>query len=109
MKVIKNKILPIGKKYYAINICGMVFAKGDCNSTVINHEKIHTRQMLELLIIGFYLWYLIEWLIRVAWLRNMFSAYKSISFEREAYANQHNLHYLKTRRPYSFLHHLTKK
>jgi hypothetical protein len=30
------------------------------------------------------------------------NAYRNISFEREAYANQRNLDYLNSRRPYSW-------
>jgi len=29
---------------------------------LILHERIHTRQMQETLFVGFYLWYVIEWL-----------------------------------------------
>lgn len=60
---------------------------------LINHEKIHLRQQLELLVIPFYIWYLIA-LYR--------KGYMGISFEKEAYANDHNLAYLKTRKPFNF-------
>jgi hypothetical protein len=72
---------------------------------LLNHERIHTRQMLEMLIVGFYLWYVIEWLIRLPMKGN---AYRSISFEREAYANEGNLNYLKQRKLYSWLNYLRK-
>ena len=102
MPVIKNKILPIGKRYFAINLFGIIFAKGDCNAYILNHEKIHTRQMLELLIIPFYIWYVVEWLIRLLLTRNTYKAYSSISFEREAYAHEKDFDYLNHRRAYSF-------
>nr|DAU35071.1 MAG TPA: hypothetical protein [Caudoviricetes sp.] len=35
--------------------------------------------------IGFYLWYIIEYLIRLIMYRDTKLAYKNISFEREAY------------------------
>lgn len=63
------------------------------NSVLINHEKIHLRQQLELLIIPFYIWYLIEYFTK---------GYLNISFEREAYLNEKNQDYLKTRKPYRF-------
>ena len=107
MPVIKNKILPIGKKFYAINLFGLIFAKGNCDAIILNHEKIHTRQMLELLIIPFYLFYVIEWLIRFVRCGNSYSAYSHISFEREAYVNQKNFSYLKKRKPYRFIFYLT--
>lgn len=106
MKIIYNRILPFGRKYYAINLFGLLFAKGPCSATTINHEKIHTSQMLEMGFIFFYLWYVIEWLVRVIQYRNTFKAYKNISFEREAYTNQQNPDYLKTRKLYSFRHYL---
>ena len=108
MPVIKNKILPIGKNFYAINLFGIIFAKGECNVMTLNHEKIHTRQMLELLIIPFYLLYVLEWLIRLLQNKNYYKAYTNISFEREAYFNQNNLNYLKKRKPFSFVNYLSK-
>lgn len=59
---IKNKVFPFGS-YNAINICGIVFYKDTLSAKTKNHERIHTRQMLETLFIGFYLWYGIEYLI----------------------------------------------
>lgn len=70
---------------------------------LINHEKIHLRQQLELFIIFFYLWYVIEYYYWFFRLRDSFQAYKSISFEREAYAMENDLNYLETRRWWSFL------
>lgn len=67
---------------------------------VINHESIHIKQQEELLVIPFYIWYLTEWFIRLFFKGN---AYRNISFEKEAYTNQDNLEYLKTRKWYSFL------
>jgi hypothetical protein len=67
------------------------------NEVFINHEKIHIRQQLELLILPFYLWYFTEYLIRLLQFRNRKKAYYAISFEREAYANEKDLDYLKSR------------
>lgn len=108
MPVVRNKIIPFGKNYYAINLCGIIFAKGPCDKYVINHEKIHTHQMLELLIIPFYILYVIEWLIRLVQYKNLFKAYKNISFEREAYTHGDDLNYLRKRPLYNFLHYLSK-
>ena len=41
--------------------------------------------MQELLYIFFYLWYAVEYLIRLIIYRNTKLAYKNVSFEREAY------------------------
>ncbi|RSK39105.1 hypothetical protein EJA19_09185 [Mangrovimonas spongiae] len=73
------------------------------SKTLINHEKIHLKQQLELSIIFFYLWYVVEFLYRWAIHKNRQLAYKHISFEREAYANENNLDYLKSRPLWRFL------
>ena len=108
MPVIKNKILPFGKKFFAINLFGLIFAKGECSVTTLNHEKIHTRQMIDLLVFPFYLFYLIEWVIRLIQYRDFMQAYRNISFEREAYSNQNDLKYLKRRKWGAFASYLGK-
>ena len=69
---------------------------------LLNHERIHLKQQLELLVIPFYLWYIGEY----AWRRlegmSHLSAYLAISFEREAYANEHQPNYLQQRRAFAF-------
>lgn len=69
---------------------------------LINHEKIHLRQQLELLIVVFYLWYVIEYYYWYFRLKDSFLAYKYISFEREAFAMEDDPDYLKTRKLWSF-------
>ena len=73
------------------------------NKVFLNHEKIHIRQQLELLVVPFYVWYLLEYLFRLIQYKNKFIAYKNISFEREAYKNEKNLDYLKSRFFWRFL------
>ena len=72
----------------------------------INHEKIHLRQQLELLVLPFYIWYGIEFMIRLLFLKDRNKAYKRISFEREAYENEKDLDYLKSRSFWKFLNFL---
>lgn len=74
-------------------------AKLKNNQVLMNHEKIHIRQQLEMLILPFFIVYLAEWLVRLFMEGN---AYRNISFEREAYTYQYNLSYLKSRKWYSF-------
>ena len=64
------------------------------DKVTINHESIHIQQQKETLVIFFYLWYLIEWAIK--------RSYYKLSFEKEAYQNEANLDYLKTRKHYSW-------
>ena len=72
----------------------------------INHERIHLRQQLELLILPFFIWYAIEYGIRLLQYKDRYEAYRNISFEREAYENELFLEYLKKRRLWSFLRYL---
>ena len=73
------------------------------NFVLLNHEKIHIRQQTELLVIPFFIWYGLEFLFRFIQYRNARQAYLNISFEREAYQNEKNLHYLKQRSFWRFL------
>ena len=85
----------------------IVSAKVDLSDKVlINHERIHLKQQLELAIVPFFIWYFIEYLIRLIQFRNRRKAYRNISFEREAYANEGNMEYLKNRKFWSFLKYL---
>ena len=100
MKIIRNTLLP-PKNYAAINILGLLFCRRGTVITpdVVRHEQIHTRQMMQLLVVGFYLWYLIEWLIRLPMKGN---AYHNISFEREAYDHMDEPHSLQRRRLFAW-------
>lgn len=70
---------------------------------LVNHERIHLRQQVEMGVLPFYLWYLTEYAIRRIQHRDHYEAYRNISFEREAFANETNLTYLRTRRWWKFL------
>ncbi len=69
---------------------------------MINHEKIHLRQQIELLVIFFYFWYVIEYYYWYIKLKDSFLAYRYISFEREAYAMEDDINYLEKRKIWSF-------
>lgn len=104
MKIIYNRFIPF-PGFYAINLFGIIFARrgeGQLSSTDVNHERIHTRQQLELLFVFFYLIYLIEWLFWLVCLRNSRRAYHRISFEREAYLHQADYDYLSHRPLYAW-------
>jgi len=107
------------------------------NVRTVNHEKIHWAQQMEMIVAGaiiaaitagilllfgvfswwlllllafpflfFYLWYVIEWFIRI--FTNGSEAYKSLSFEREAYTNDDNLGYLEIRKHFAQLKYIKK-
>ena len=85
-----------GMKASCITIYPFIFisTKVKITDELINHEKIHLRQQLELLVIPFYIWYLIEFYIK---------GYYNVRFEKEAYQNESNLNYLKKRKLFQFL------
>lgn len=107
MKIIKNTWFPFGN-YVAINMFGVVFTKRELDEVSINHEKIHTKQMQEMLWIGFYIWYILEYFILwFARLRDKQSTkYHDISLEEEAHNNDTNLNYINTRKHYTWLKYL---
>lgn len=128
MITIKNNIIPF-KGFTALTLWPFVFVRKDeekyYTEAVQRHEAIHGEQQKELLVLGciiamilcvfgcgwwsplsipmFLLWYGIEWLVKLCYYLNAMTAYKNISFEREAYANQHDAKYLDTRRCFAFV------
>ncbi|UAB75933.1 hypothetical protein [Mesoflavibacter sp. SCSIO 43206] len=95
----------VPKGYTAITIYPFIVLKHKRQKDdmiLINHEKIHLRQQLELLVLPFFIWYGIEFLIRLVQFKNWSRAYRNISFEREAYENEKDLDYLKGRSFWSF-------
>ncbi|MCB9202321.1 MAG: hypothetical protein H6604_04640 [Flavobacteriales bacterium] len=73
------------------------------DAIIVNHERIHLRQQIELLWIFFFILYVFEFIFNYIRLKNLHLAYMNISFEKEAYKNQNNLKYLKDRKFWSFL------
>jgi hypothetical protein len=109
------KVKPINKflKFFlkdgviGITLCPFGIYVKDVNDIyVINHEEIHWKQQIEMLVIPFYFWYFIEFLIKYITTDN---GYRNISFEKEAYENDKDLNYLKNRKPYSWFKYLSNK
>ena len=110
MKIKYSKLIPF-KGFYAINLFGTYFIREEykgypIEEETLNHEDIHTAQMKEMGYIFFYIWYFIEWVVRL--LVNGRAAYYYLSFEREAYENEQNMKYLKSRRPFSWFRYYGK-
>ena len=70
---------------------------------LINHEKIHLCQQIELLLLPFYFLYLFNYLINLIKYKNHYQAYYHISFEKEAYQYEKELCYLNNRRRYNWI------
>ena len=87
MKIIYNNLIPF-KGFAAINLFGILFVR----------KGIKVSE--EMLYVFFYVWYVVEWIVRLFKDSN---AYRNISFEREAYANENNIDYLKNRKMYNWI------
>ncbi len=107
MILISKYLVPKG--YTGVTVYPFVFLKYHklkTDEVLINHEYIHLKQQLELLVIPFYMFYGFEFLIRLLQYRQWKTAYRNISFEREAYINEDNLEYLDRRKIWQFLKYL---
>ena len=119
--VIRVKWLPVkalGGNWIGINLMGIIIIGKNAGPNIYWHEKIHTMQMKETYFIGFYLVYIIEFIIRLICYRvsrpykkahatekNLWMyAYKNISLEREAYELEDELAYNNgIREPYGWV------
>ncbi|EGV44714.1 hypothetical protein BZARG_1591 [Bizionia argentinensis JUB59] len=107
MIIISKYLVP--KRYLGITIWPFIFLKNRTlkdNLVLINHERIHIRQQIELLIIPFYILYVLEFLIGFIQFKSWQQAYRNISFEREAYKNENDFNYLKSRSFWDFIKYL---
>jgi hypothetical protein len=81
---------------------GVYIREDYMNSTsTVNHEAIHWKQQMEMLVIPFYLWYLVEWGLKILIHGGM--AYYYLSFEREAYTHQDDMEYIKNRKRFAWV------
>ena len=128
MIIVKNNFIPF-KGYKAMSFWPFIFVRKECNFDKVDerHENIHGRQQVEMTIVGvfiaalmfalefewwslcaiplFYIWYIIEWVIRLFINPN---PYRSISFEQEAYKNENDPEYLDYREIFSWTRYLFK-
>lgn len=112
MKVIYNKIIPF-KGFKAITLWPFIFVRSDkrhrFGESSERHERIHLKQQAEMLVLPFYLWYAIEYLVRLVLYFNAKDAYYNLSFEQEAYLNQYDVDYLDNRKPYAWVRNIFKR
>lgn len=104
MKVVENDTIPFGN-YKCMTVYKWIFTKWPKRLTQVdfNHEATHLHQQTELLVIFFYLWYVLEFFIKLLCTFNWKRAYRSISFEQEAYENEQNTRWLLERPEYYWL------
>lgn len=107
MYIITNSIIPL-KGYVATTIYPFIFTRGKLTDIVYTHEHIHAEQQKELLIIFFLILYGLEYIIKLIITFNTKRAYRSISFEQEAYRFECDKSYLDNRKHYNWIKYIFK-
>lgn len=109
MIIIRNNFIPF-RGYSAITIWPFIFVRRNewYSNDIDRHEHIHGRQQLEMLLLLFYLWYGLEYLVRLCITRSRDRAYRSVSFEQEAYTHKSDQDYLSHRKWYAWLKYVFK-
>lgn len=95
----------LNKNVIGITLCPFGIYIDSNDKYTINHEKIHWKQQVEMLVLPFYIWYGLEYIIKFFMYGK--DAYRNLSFEREAYANENNLNYLENRKSYAWIKYLS--
>lgn len=134
LNIVYNSIIPF-KGFLAITFIPWVFVRKEYSHAfterVLNHECIHACQQAEtlfvsvplavilavagcgwwsLLAIPLYYWiYFIEWIVRSVACGSTHEAYRAISAEQEAYANESDPDYLTVRRYFAWIKLFNKK
>ena len=135
-RIIYNNVIPFsGNK--SVAIWPFIFARKSAyplDDETRNHERIHLMQQLEVTVCSllamaaavlvlhlplwwlllslctFYVWYAVEFLVRLAACRDGHEAYRNVAFEQEAYLNEGDLAYLRSgRRAFAWTKYLTRK
>jgi predicted membrane protein len=96
-----SKFAPI--EINAISFFFFVFGRKELSETSRRHETIHFQQQLELLFVFQWLLYAIFHVVGYIKYRNGREAYYYNLFELEAYANEHDQHYLENRKRYCWI------
>ena len=112
LKRIYSNIIPF-KGYIALTVFPWVFirnsAKQRYTPTVNRHETTHGYQQIETLWILFFVIYGLEYLIKIFICGfDTSRAYRSISFEQEAFYNQGDVNYNNTRKHYAWVKYIFK-
>ena len=110
MKIVRNLTIPF-EGYKAMTIWPFIFVRKDkeLNKVDENHEEIHGRQQIEMLVIPFLMWYCFEYIVRLlCYGFKGKKAYKNISFEQEAYVNETDFNYIMKRKHYAWLKYLMR-
>lgn len=109
-KVISD-IIP-AQGYIALTFYPWVFIRKNrrdkFTSRVERHETTHALQQIETLWILFLVIYALEYVVKLIITSSHRTAYKSISFEQEAFEHELEISYNDVRRPYNWLQYVFK-
>ncbi len=100
-----SKLAPI--EIQAISLAFWVFSRDKLSQRTRRHETIHFQQWIELGVLGFLLLYPVFYLYGLLKYRDKVRAYRAIPFEREAYENDGDSEYLRTRRRMAWIGYLS--
>ncbi|MFW5847678.1 MAG: hypothetical protein ACOCVF_02050 [bacterium] len=102
------KVLSIFMKIGGIALFPFIILRKGYKNTergkiVLNHEKIHIKQQMELLVVIFYVIYILNYIYNVFKYKGVSRAYSNICFEREANAHERDFNYLKNRKLFAWI------
>lgn len=112
IKIYSDFLCNIASKINGFRVDGLeyvpfvIILRHNASQGTIRHETIHYKQMLECLIVFWYVIYIGHYLYNLLKYKNHKIAYKKICFEREAYIYQNNTNYLKERKNYNWGYYL---
>lgn len=111
LKKIYCKHFPF-KGYMGLTLCPWIFIREDCkkrfSKKAERHETTHALQQLECLWIFFLILYGLEYIIKLLCTFSHKRAYRSISFEQEAYDHEDEVYYNDVRELYAWTKYVFK-
>ena len=105
--IVSKYLIPKGFRGLTVFPFVVVRYRNDRDYLVLmNHERIHLRQQIELMVLPFFVLYGLDYLVKLIRYRDTNLAYRNVVFEREAYENEIDLMYLKSRSFWRFLRYI---
>jgi hypothetical protein len=96
--IVSKYLIPKGFRGLTVFPFVLLRTRTAANDLVLmNHERIHLRQQLELFVLPFFVIYGLDYVVKLIRYRDRNVAYRNVVFEREAYENENDLDYLKSR------------
>lgn len=106
IKVVYSENIPL-KQFVALTLWPWIIVRQDqrekFTATALRHESTHAHQQIECLFAMFLIIYCLEWLVKICLCGfDADRAYRSISFEQEAYEHQDEFGYNNVRRHFAW-------